>query len=433
MQSSSVKQQFTEVSRCISSLAFKLYRTLSIPGNFIFSPLGPYCALGMLYEGARGSTREALSAHLDQDARRPLAPVLKALLDELHTRTQLTPQTLQSLQHAEVERRALVDRGEWKELREVLPDLFGTATAEDVRLDLAIANGMWIQNTYPCRPEFLEILQAGMAAEVAQLDFKGQPAQASRIINAWVNNKTRGRIPAILSLADLSPLTRALLANALYFKARWDTEFAAPEPGPFYLLDGTRVQAQMMTGTFWGLNYIDMGEFWMVELPYYEQPISLVILVPSARGATALLSLERQLHPSWSSAQQRLLRGRGGRGAAVTLTMPEFRIKAQHELAPALSQLGLHQMFDEGADFSGLSNEPGLYINRILQDTFISVDQHGTEATAVTMALMETGAFPREKLIARTIDQPFLFVIVDKPSDVILFLGKVVNPTQEIP
>jgi serine protease inhibitor len=429
-QNPSRQHQFTQLSGFIINLAFELYHTLSIPGNFIFSPLGLYCALGMLFEGARGSTRDALSALLGHDAHVPLAPVLKALLDKLHTRTQLTPYNLQSLQHAEAERRALVDRGEW---REELADLYGTATAEDVRLDLAIANGMWIQNTYPCRPEFVEILQAGMAAEVAHLDFEGQPAQASRIINAWVHNKTRGRIPAMLSPSDLSPLTRALLANALYFKARWDTEFASPEPGPFYLLDGTPVQAQMMTRVFWGLNYMDMGDFWMVELPYYQQPISLIILVPSARGATALLSLEQQLRPSWSSAQQRLLRGRRNGGVGVSLTMPEFRIKAQHELAPALSQLGLHQMFDEGADFSGVSDEPRFHINRILQNAFISVDQYGTEAAAVTMVEMEGAAFPPKEQVTRTIDQPFLFAIVDKPSDVILFLGKVVNPTQENP
>ncbi len=187
-----------------------------------------------------------------------------------------------------------------------------------------------------------------------------------------------------------------------------------------------------MTCVFDGLNYVEGGDFWTVELPYYQQPISLIIIVPLARGETALLTLERQLHAYWRASQGMIVGGEGGSGVQVTLTMPVFRIGMQHQLARSLSLLGLHQMFGAGADFSGVSDEPGLHIDAIVQNTFISVDQHGTEAAAATMPVMLGATRPRKK-VTRIIDRPFLFAIVDKPSDVILFLGKIVNPTQENP
>ncbi len=202
MQSPSRQHQFTQVSSSITNLAFEVYRTLSPPGNFVFSPLGIYCVLGILYEGARGTTRCILPELLSHGAHFPLTPLLKALLDELHTRTQLTPQQLQSMKRAEAERKAFTDRGEW---RKEFAVLYGEETAEDVRLDLVLANGMWIQDTYPYRPDFLEIMQSGLAAEIDHLDFNGKPVHASRIINSWVHHKTRGRIPAVLSPTDLPP------------------------------------------------------------------------------------------------------------------------------------------------------------------------------------------------------------------------------------
>lgn len=412
--------RFRIIADPLVRLAFELYGQFSAPENTVLSPLGIYCVLAMLYEGAGGESRDALSRLLPREPGWSLASEIDVLLDELHSRTQLTRNEIKQLKADEEQRADLVSRGEWNEWSEFH---YGTATAQDVRLELLIANGLWIQDTYACKPEFVEAVRSQMSGKIEHLDLECDPVHSCRVINDWISEETRGRIGPVLSPADLGPLRRLILASALYFKARWENIFGEPRTGPFYLLDGSVIEAQMMSTEYWGLNYVQTDSYWAVELPYYRRPVSMVVIVPSSRGLEAFLALERGFSHYWNAF--RLDKPR--RRQRVILTMPEFQITANYELSSRLSGMGLRNIFGQNADFSGISDERGLGIDAILHNTYISVNPYGTEAAAATLGVM-IGASPPEEIVILTVDRPFLFVIVDKPTGVPVFLGKVTNP-----
>lgn len=437
MNSPSHKVSSDLVAACVNDAAFALYPELSTRGNQIFSPLGIYCVLRMLYEGARGETRRALSRWLDHESRSAAPADLRLLLDKLESLARLTDAEARQLEDTGRARRQfesgqgdgflkdavrarqqLEQSGQWDRL---LDNMFGNATADDVRLHLSVASGIWIQKGYACNADFLETIHAMIAAEMATLDFAGHPSEACEAINAWVAELTHGRIGSMLSPDRVSPLTRAIVGNALYFKARWEEKFPNSKRGHFYLLDGTRVETQMMVGEFWGLNYVQQPDFWAVELPYYRRPISMVLLVPNSQGEDALAALERQMSSRWGQ----ILDARAQRNTVI-LTMPQFKVHGSHSLG-RLSSLGLNAIFAPGADFSGISDEPGFAVDEILHDAYISVDQYGTEAAAATLAATMGARLPREQ-VALTIDRPFIFLVLDKSSGVILFLGRVEKP-----
>lgn len=438
MNSPSHKVSSDIVAACVNDVAFALYPELSTRGNQIFSPLGIYCVLRMLYEGARGETRRALSRWLGHESRSPAPADLRRLLDKLESLARLTDDEARELEDAGRRRRQFEQSGQWdrflkdagrarQQLEQsgqwdrLLDNMFGNATADDVRLHLSVANGIWIQKGYAYNADFLETIHAMIEAETATLDFAGHPSEACEAINAWVAERTHGRIGSMLSPNQVAPLTRAIVGNALYFKAKWQDEFHESKRGHFYLLDGTRVETQMMVGEFGGLNYVQQPDFWAVELPYYRRPISMVLLVPNSQGEDALAALERQMSSRWSE----ILDARA-QWNAVILTMPQFKVRGSHSLSSTLSPLGLNAIFAPGADFSGISDEPGFAVDEILHDAYISVDQYGTEAAAATLA-MTLGFTPRAQ-VPLTIDRPFLFLVSDKSSGVILFLGRFEKP-----
>jgi len=376
------------VATSVNAAAFALHRELTGQGNLLFSPLSVYCVLRLLYEGARGETRRALGRLLGPDSAPAAPPDLRLLLEELESLT----------------------RSSETETRFAEP------------LDLRIANGIWIQDTYPLVSGFLPSVRAVMDADVASLDFAGHPERSCDEINAWIADRTRGRISDMLS--NISPLTRAVIGNAVYFKAGWDEVFGEPAPGRFYRLDGSETEVQMMRGHFSDLNLLEVDDFWAIELPYRSRPVSMLLMIPRLPGAAALTALERQIVKTWSSVRD----PRWHRIDAI-LAMPSFEIRESYELIPALGRMGLGEALGGAGDWSGITEEKGVGFDRVQHDTYIKVDQFGTEAIAATLASMYGAALeppPEPRTI--TIDRPFLFGIWHWTSGVILFLGKVENP-----
>lgn len=400
---------------------FDFYNQFSEQENLMISPLGLYFVLAMLHEGSRGETRTVLSNLLHHDYPEiSIMSGMKMLLKELCSRTQLTAIEKKMFEEMEADKKELISRGEWNE---GYAEFYGTATAEDIRIDLSIANGMWLQDSYEYKSEFLNTVKTEMAAEIGYLDFDNDPVLSCQTINNWIHEKTRGLIKDMISPHNLPKPCLLLLGNALYFKARWEIEFGDPIAGPFHLLDGKRVEAQMMTHKFWGLNYMLADNFLAVELPYYRRPISMIIFTPIQYGLEAFVEMEREFYHHWNSFQLH----RRTKYQGVTLTMPEFKIEAGHSFKHQLTALGVGDIFSQKADFLGVSDEEGIYVSDIIQNTSLAVDQYGTEAAAATMGGMFAGHPPEEE-VTLTIDHPFLFAIVDKPSEVILFVGKVTNP-----
>jgi serpin B len=243
-------------------------------------------------------------------------------------------------------------------------------------------------------------------------------------INAWVADRTSGRIKDLLPEGTPDPQTRMVLVNAIYFKADWARPFDphSTADAPFHLLDGSQAQVRLMSETLIGTPYAQADGYQAIELSYQGGTAAMDILVPDpgkfeqfeagldGEGLTRILG---SLQP-----------------AAVQLGLPKFSFTAQFGLGDQLAALGMPNAFDpDRADFSGMDGERDLYISAVIHKAFVAVDEKGTEAAAATGVIMETTSMPVTQ-VNLTIDRPFLFVIRDLPSGQILFVGRVLDPTQ---
>jgi serpin B len=371
-----------------------LYHHLSKPpGNLFFSPYSIGAALALVHAGADGAVRRELEDLLgDADPVRSYGTLGR----ELARRSEPSPRDRQHLQ--------------W--MKDVPAEAFGC--------HLSVANAMWRQKGYAVRPEFVEVLRSRFGAEVGEADFTGQPAEAVRAVNEWAGRATRDKIRQILQEKQLDPETRVILANAIYFKARWGTEFSegATRPAPFRLLNGRTVQVPTMH-SLGPRSTAREGNLQALTLPYTGEALAMMVILPDPGKFD---QVERELDGT------RLERLAGAmRSDSTEVALPRFRVESSFMLGAPLRDLGLKTAFSSRADFSRISPEPGFALGEVLHKTFVDVNEKGTEAAAVTVPMMAGSAPPQKKVEFRA-DRPFLFVIRDLPTSTLLFMGRVADP-----
>jgi serpin B len=359
-----------------NAFAVELYRTLSRkPGNLFLSPLSVSLALAMTYAGAGGETAREIAAvmHFPEDKAR-----LAAANAELLT-------TLDS-------------------------------TDADRPWELSLANRLWGRSDFAFKARFLATTRESYGAELATLDFGNTPELARGTINRWVATETEQKIPALLQSGDLTTETALVLTNAIYFFGRWSQPF--PESGtgaqPFDVSASQTVTTAMMSqvGRF---EYAALPRAELLQLRYAGDEMALVILLPSERFG--LGALEQALTASdlqdWLAAlQPRELR----------IVVPKLKLTSRFELTETLRSLGMVTPFTPRADFSAMTGA-SIFIDKVIHEARLEVDERGTEAAAATAVVMRKG--PQ----TLRIDHPFLFLIRDLRHGGILFAGRVVDPT----
>ncbi len=352
-----------------NTFAFELYNELAEQkqGNIFFSPQSARVALAMAAEGARGNTRtEMLSVlHLsDDDSAR---------------------------------------RQYFKNMMSSLPE-----SVEE-------ANGMWLLNDYPYEKKFLNTLKEYYDAEAGPLNLDA--------INSWTKEKTHGKIEKILE--SLPPLTRLVLTNAVYFKGTWKYQFLPNNTKSelFHTPDGARTVEMMhlYPEPEQNFKYYEDDEVQVLDLPYSDDRLSMIIVLP--KEADASVSLSKEKIETWLDEMKNT--------SLKEIAIPKFKIETEYQLIPALQSMGMKAPFDPGkADFSGITKAEGLFISVVKQKAFVQVDEEGTEATAVTVIVFKTVSIspPLPRFIA---DHPFVFMIRDKQTGGILFMGRVSDPGVE--
>jgi len=371
-----------------TAFALDLYQQLrqAAPGdNLFYSPYSISLALAMTYGGARTDTEKVMAAALH----------FTLPQDRLH-------QALNALSQE------LAKRGQ------------GAKGKDDQPFRLHIVNATWGQKDYTFLSGYLDLLAQNYGAGLRVLDFKQAPDPSRVTINNWVSDQTEGRIKDLIPQGAITPLTRLVLTNAIYFNAAWLYQFekSLTSPRTFHLLDGKDVTVPMMKLTK-SFGYFSGNNYEAVELPYDGNEISMVILLPRSGHFTAFEnSLDTRLIDSAIS---------GLKSTQVALTMPKFKIESSIGLKKALSGLGMGIAFTESADFSGMTVRPELFINDALHKAFVQVDESGTEAAAATAVIVGVTSVPVSP-IAVTIDRPFLFLIRDIKTGAVLFIGRVLNP-----
>ncbi|WP_166518260.1 serpin family protein [Candidatus Blastococcus massiliensis] len=346
------------------------------PGeNVLLSPTSAAEALSLLYPAAAGRTAEDVAAVLHLPT---WSPDLVAAFHE-HTRA------LDGLRHD------------------------GDPAVDDAPDSLQLSNRLWTAPDLRPDPGYLDDLATAFDAGVQALDFAGDPGGATDRINAAISEDTRGLIEKLFD-DPLERHTRAVLTNALHLEARWATPFTGTVPAPFRTPSG-EVTADMMHGSAGVSRTVDGWR--SVELPYRDGTLTMLAVLPPegtdpcAVDAAPLLALQ-DAEPAPEH---------------VGIALPRLRFEQTHELLGVLAELGLPTT----GDYSALS-EDELEIARVVQKTYLDVDEEGTEAAAATGVVAEAvnGAEPRAQVV--TFDRPYLLLIADTQTRSPLFLAVVASP-----
>ena len=295
--------------------------------------------------------------------------------------------------------------------------------------EMTIANSLWGQAGTPYETAFLEFVTRHYGAAMHIVDFRRRVETARAEINEWIANKTNRRIRDLISPGSLSVETRLVVANAVYFKGKWQSPFSqkATREGPFTRNDGTTVRVPLMSRN--GLvRYADAPTYQGVELDYEGSDVSMLVVLP--RRSDGLGDLERMLSTATLDDCARALRPR-----LVSIVLPRFHVSwGTVDVGPRLVELGMTDAFDRGrADFSAINgrvppDEHALFISAVLHKAFVDVNEEGTEAAAATAVVMRTlGAADTPELFRA--DHAFLFAIRERKTGTILFLGRVADPT----
>lgn len=380
------------VADATNAFAADLYALLAASNgddNVVFSPYSAAVALAMTREGARGDTAAEMDAVLHADlAGGDLAAGFNGLEQALAA----------------------------------LPGEYPMGD-ETVTLELATANQLFGQAGFGFDQAFLDTLAANYGAGMRLVDYETESEAARQLINAWVGDQTRDRIPELIPQGVIDELTRLVLTNAIYLNAPWLYPFdeARTEDGTFTRLDGTEVTTPFMNETE-AFRYAAGSGYRAVELPYVGRELLMLVVVPDAGSFE---EFESDFDVSRIAEIRASLAG--GR---VALSFPRFEFRTQSPLKPALAELGMPTAFTPDADFSGVTSEASLLIQDVLHEAFISVDEEGTEAAAATAVVVGFTSLPAEP-VELTVDRPFLFLIQDRESGATLFMGRVTDPTAE--
>ena len=365
-----------------SSFAVSLYSHLKqIDGNLFFSPFSISAALAMTYAGAREKTANQMAAtlHFNQKP------------DQLHL-----------------------------SMGELISRL--NAVQKESEVDLSVANAIWAQKGYQFLDEFFRVVQQSYQADLNPVDFTTADA-ARQAINRWVEEQTHQKIKDLIPPGVLNALTRLVLVNAIYFKGFWDTQFKPEDTQEmaFWLSAETNVRVPMMHQEH-QFGYWENEWLQMLEMPYKDEALSLIVLLP--REKTGISMLEQKL------TLENILRWQDQlRKQKVKLFFPKFKIEAQFNLGQTLSAMGMPDAFDpHRADFSAMIGKKELFISAVIHKAFVEVNEEGTKAAAATGVVVGVTSIPPPSPTFKA-DHPFIFLIRDNASGSILFLGRILDPS----
>ncbi len=372
-----------------SKLAVELYyRLATTPGNLFFSPFSLSSAFLMPYIGSKGAT---------------------------HAQIQQVMHYLSADQN-------LYDTFSW--FNKYLSASWMTGPNET---RLFLANSLWIQNDLKILYKFLETSTKQLGFDTRQVDFKRNLASASLNINEWVREKTGGRIAEIIGPDALDSQTKLVVISAIFMKAVWRHAFdpALTTNMPFFVANNKTIAVPMMTTTALFPIY-QTRDYTVIDLPYREGEVthpqlSFLLFLPQETFGLSLVE-PQILATSVDSFLKNL------ESHPVILSLPKFKISQELTLSRIFQKLGLFLPFSTAADFSEITGKADLMINDVIHQAFLSVDEKGTEAVAATAISIGMKSMPAASPFIFKADHPFMFMIIDRKTRSILFMGRCVNP-----
>ncbi len=365
-----------------NAFALDLYKKLAEakPGNLIVSPFSVTSALGMAYAGARGDTATEMANTLHFT----LPP------DRLHP--------------------ALGGVTNWMQ-----------SDGRKQAYEMSIANALWTQKGLAVAPAFRDILTKSYGSASHEADFINDREAARLAINADVEAQTRQRVKGLLQPGDLKDITRVVLTNAVYFRGTWKDQFDKRQTrdGDFETSPGVKVTVPMMSRTKAKLRVAKNAEFLAAELPYNSGRFAMTFLLPTKRHG--LQEVERNL--TAATLAEGLKAMTMGEWEVV---VPRFKFETRTELGEPLQDLGLRLAFTPLADFTAITPDTRLMIDKVVHLATVELDEEGTVAAAATAVTMTKSSYTEPQRVR--LDQPFLFLIRDTVSGNIVFVGRYAGP-----
>ncbi|MFN2394248.1 MAG: serpin family protein [Bacteroidales bacterium] len=371
----------------LTDFSFRLFKELSKnheQQNISFSPVSLNMALAVIYSGAMNDTRDEMArlTGFDKDATR------------FHTNY---------FQYF---------------------SSFGKLEA-DTLVDFNLANRVFVEQSYPVLESYIHDVETYHGGAFEQMNFIEDPRRAEQRINRWALEMTRERIKDLIPEGTLDPLTRMVLANAIYIKSAWRYPFEEESnvEKDFHSINGTLKKADFMNQRQNRIPFLAMDDQKVLELPYTSPHLSLLLILPDDQNVRDIASFIPNV-AQYKEMTDNL------KYEDVYMEIPKFRLESQFSLSDHLKEMGMERAFDERADFSGIGGQRDLFISAILQKVFFEIDEKGSEAAAATAIIVTTTALMPEveepmQFIA---DRPFIFILKENQFNTPLFVGQFVSP-----
>lgn len=375
-------KSIAEVVNLNNMFGFEMYSNLikDKQENTFYSPYSISSAFSILYEGARGTTEDEIQSvfHFTSD-----------------------------------------DGSRREYAHQIISDL----NKPSDNYVLNTANALWAQDKFPILEEYKDVTETYYLSKTENLDFATHPEESRQTINSWVEEKTNEKIKDLLPQGSINEMTRAVITNAVYFLGNWTVQFDEnlTREDDFKILGQETVKVSMMN-VEQNFEYGSIDDLQVLKMSYKGEDLAMLVLLPKDND---LDSLEEKLSVAnlneWTDNLTK---------KQVNVFLPKFKLETTYSLVEDLTNMGMPSAFDPGkADLSGINKDTDLYVTGVFHKAFVAVDERGTEAAAATGIVVGITSVGPQPEIFRA-DHPFIFLIQDERTGLILFIGKVVDPTK---
>ncbi|MBU0763946.1 MAG: serpin family protein [Bacteroidetes bacterium] len=286
-------------------------------------------------------------------------------------------------------------------------------------IEINAANAVWAEKNYRFRSEYFDLLKENYNSGLRFVSFGKKTEKSRKTINAWVEKETNKHIAELLEPGTVDKSTTLVLTNAVYFNAVWAKRFdpEKTKKDKFFVTEKETIEVDFMNRSD-NYFYYENKVMQSLEIPYPGNKVSMIVIVPKTNA-----SAERVATLLNNDLYEEIITG--AKENKIDVHLPKFEIISEFSLEATLAEMGMPSAFNSEADFSGMTGNKGLFIDKVIHKAFLHVSEEGTEAAAATAVVMRKNAIIPKKF---EVNRPFVYLIKDNTTGSILFIGKVNRP-----